>query len=248
MDLDKGVYYIRDRIKGRIYIGSSKNLKVRFKTHINTLLNETHHNSYLQNIANKYGTHILEFGIIEFNPEDLLEREKYWIQELKPELNIGVVGGGDNFTNHPEKERIRELHRKNLEKLRLEGRIGSVGFEDKNPNWKGGKSYKKICPSCNKYVIYPTSDRCKKCENGDRVGENNSFYGKTHSLDARKNMSESKKDKPNLKSRKKVYGDGVIYGSNAEAAKELGLSAGTITFRCNSKSIKWVDWYYLEKD
>ena len=200
----------------------------------------------MQNIANKYGTHILEVGIVEYCEEDLLGKEKFWIDRLNPELNIGSVGGGDNFSNHPDKDRIREVHRNNFKRMIEEGRICKPRYKEDNANWKGGVSGTNTCPQCGKEKRF-YSKRCADCNNNDRAGEKNNFYGKTHSqesIDKRRKTMEGWK---NIKCRKPVYAEGVVYESNTFAAKQLGLAQGTITFRCKSNSDRWKGWYYLDE-
>ena len=50
-----GIYCIKNLENGKIYIGKSVNIKNRWISHRNTLKNNKHDNSYLQNSWNKYG-------------------------------------------------------------------------------------------------------------------------------------------------------------------------------------------------
>lgn len=71
------------------YIGSSKNLCARLKEHYHDLKKNQHSNRFLQNVANKYGILAIKVDIIEFcEPKVRLEREKYWIDELKSDMNL----------------------------------------------------------------------------------------------------------------------------------------------------------------
>ena len=105
----KVIYQIKELKTNKIYIGSTLNYKNRQKRHISTLINNTHHNVYLQRLFNKHhDINLIEFMILEeFNSLDqqfLLERK--WITRLKPQLNIGSIGGGDNLSLNPNKENI----------------------------------------------------------------------------------------------------------------------------------------------
>lgn len=62
-----GVYAIKDKIKDRIYIGSSKNLYNRINEHKNALSNNKHSNPFLQNHVNKYGIDSLYVEVLETN-------------------------------------------------------------------------------------------------------------------------------------------------------------------------------------
>ena len=72
-----------------IYIGSSKNLYSRLREHKIDLLNGNHSNEFLQRVCNKYGIQNIRLDIVEFcNPDQRLIREKYWIDELKADMNM----------------------------------------------------------------------------------------------------------------------------------------------------------------
>lgn len=79
----KGVYKIANKISGKLYIGSTINLKNREQRHFKNLKDGTHHSKKLQNAYFKYGQEIFLFEIIEsydiVENELLLEREQYWI-------------------------------------------------------------------------------------------------------------------------------------------------------------------------
>ena len=75
-----GVYAIRNLMSGRMYIGKSVNITNRIYKHYNSLNNNGHYNTHLQNSWNKYGNNSFIWGIIEeYSPDKLDEMEKYWI-------------------------------------------------------------------------------------------------------------------------------------------------------------------------
>lgn len=78
----KGViYYIRNRINDKKYIGQTIDFKRRKWEHKNELFNNKHRNLELQQDFNKYGFENFEVVILEYcnNRKQLLERETYWI-------------------------------------------------------------------------------------------------------------------------------------------------------------------------
>lgn len=82
--MQSGIYQIKNKANGKVYIGSSKNLKRRFSQHKRQLNNNYHDNRHLQYSFNKYGQNNFEFHIIEItNLEEMLEREEFWINHLK---------------------------------------------------------------------------------------------------------------------------------------------------------------------
>lgn len=85
-----GIYAIRHIETGRLYIGSSKNIRIRIKTHFYDLRKNQHHCAYLQNAWNKYGDDAFEVEVLEQCELDrtvLLEREQHYLDTLKPEFN-----------------------------------------------------------------------------------------------------------------------------------------------------------------
>lgn len=78
-----GVYQIKNTVNGKLYIGSSKDINVRWKQHLNELNKNSHVNDHLQNAWNKYGKENFIFSIIELcNENNLREREQYYIDKF----------------------------------------------------------------------------------------------------------------------------------------------------------------------
>ena len=74
---------------GHVYVGSSKNLYARLIEHRRDLEKKEHSNDFLQKVANKYGINNIQVDIIEYcEPKDRIVREKYWIDELKSDMNF----------------------------------------------------------------------------------------------------------------------------------------------------------------
>ena len=59
-----GIYMIINKINNKIYIGQARNIKERWKNHINDLKNNKHYNKHLQGAWNKYGKDSFEFIIL----------------------------------------------------------------------------------------------------------------------------------------------------------------------------------------
>jgi len=120
---------------------------------------------------------------------------------------------------------------KQIIKKQLESRRSYIGEE--NPNWKGGISKKKC--ECGKEIL-PNSETCSQCRN--RSIENNPFFGKQHSEEAKKKMSDKRMGKkpPNMT---QVEIDNIIYDSLAEASRQTGIPSPTILWRMKSKNKKY---------
>lgn len=78
------IYAIENKINGKMYIGLSKNIRRRFKTHKNKLERGCHFNQHLQNAYNKYGKESFKFKVIEkrISVEKLGQKEKYYIDKF----------------------------------------------------------------------------------------------------------------------------------------------------------------------
>lgn len=82
-----GIYLIK--IGRKFYVGSSINIKHRLTTHKRRLLLSKHENIIMINSFNKYGKESCYFKVLEYcDTNILLEREKFYINLIKPKLNI----------------------------------------------------------------------------------------------------------------------------------------------------------------
>ena len=89
-----GIYQIRNLTNNKIYIGSARDLKARWRLHKTQLNSNSHHSSYLQNAYNKYEKDNFVFEILFTCSEDYLIRiEQYHINNYKPKYNICQVAG-----------------------------------------------------------------------------------------------------------------------------------------------------------
>lgn len=94
MTVTGGVYEIRNIVDGNIYIGSSSDIKARWRTHKRTLKLNKHHNPYLQRSWIKHGEDCFSFSVIEYcETELLILREQYYIDTLEPIYNNSKIAG-----------------------------------------------------------------------------------------------------------------------------------------------------------
>jgi group I intron endonuclease len=114
---NSGVYQIRNKVNGKLYIGSSVNLKRRKTAHFSELKRGIHHSGKLQNSYNKYGADSFVFEVILVcQPCDVLLYEQIILdfkQTVKNGYNVSPTAG--NTTGHkktPEQiEACRERQR-----------------------------------------------------------------------------------------------------------------------------------------
>lgn len=234
-----GIYKITNKINKKIYYGSSKNIKKRWTDHIGKLKKNKHANILLQRSWNKYGEINFSFEIVELcDIENLHIIEQKYLNK-NPDYNICFfAGGGDTFTNNPNKEKIRKkikdvMHNRYKTMSDDERKkIFSRSLEN-HPNWKGGIS-KKNCV-CGK-KIKGENNYCKDCyySNRDFSGSKNPFFGKTHSEEYRRASSESRKGKYIGGQNFVIEIDGIQYRSVRLAAKNLKVSSSLILRRLRS--------------
>lgn len=241
-----GIYRIRNVINDKCYYGSSKNIKKRWSKHKSQLKYNRHENILLQRAWNKYGEENFIFEIVELcNEIELLLVEQKYL-DMNPDYNIGkVANGGDNITNHPNRNNIineikstikkRNDSLTNEEKKEKWGRYGKD-----NPNWRGGVSI-KYCV-CGKQIA-PEHNYCMKCL--PRNGENNPFYNKHHSEETKYKLSEQRKKKYNGTQNIKFRIDNIEYMSLGDAHNKLGIPIPTILWRLKSKNPKFNNYKYV---
>ena len=237
-----GIYRIVNKVNDKCYYGSSKNIEKRWLRHRRELKNNIHINCLLQRAWNKYGENNFLFEIVEECVIDtILEVEQKYL-DLQPEYNIGVKSsGGDNITKNPNKNKIVKKMTESIKK-----RYDSMTDEERkekyskpmetNPNWKGGTSF-KYCECGVK--IMPINNSCLNCR--DKSGVNNPFFGKQHSEETKKKLSENRKGKkPTNMTQVKI--DNVVYESLSEASRQTGIPSPTILWRIKSKNKKYENY------
>lgn len=108
MEKISGIYMIKNKLNGKIYIGQSADIYSRWIKHKNFLKNNNHHNKHLQAAWNKYGEDTFEFSIVERCPCDKLDlAETHWIAHYSSYdngYNLDCGGSGIRGYKHTEEE------------------------------------------------------------------------------------------------------------------------------------------------
>lgn len=111
-----GIYMIKNKITKQIYIGQSRDIKARYRSHRSDLRNNKHSNEHLQNSWNKYRESNFIFRIIEKTKEECLnERERFWIKHYdsnNKELGFNKDNGGNQnkILSDETRKRISQNH------------------------------------------------------------------------------------------------------------------------------------------
>jgi len=266
--MESGIYYIKNLKNGKLYIGSAKNFKKRWKQHISDLKNNKHCNIILQRSfnKNKKDLSLYEFDIIEkcvYIKNTITKRENFYIKlydakNKKYGYNIADATFGDVISNHPNKKNIslrisNTLKRKinaltESERRKKYGRVGAL-----NGRWKNNIKTKK-CPICNNtFRLHKTwcSQKCwvvhlNKNVDSLRCAENNPFYNKRHSKETIKKLSETAKNRGYKGSQNIPFMIGNLkFKSLGEANKKMNIHTTTICYRLKSKNKKFSDYYYI---
>ncbi len=162
--------------------------------------------------------------------------KQYWdslSEEERKERSDKIKGENNGMYGKPGPWKGKKLPEEMIKK-QLESRRSYEG--ERNPNWRGGVSF-KYCECGVK--IKPVNETCINCR--DKSGVNNPFFGKKHSEETKKKISENRKGKKPT-NMKKVRIDDVIYESLAEASRQTSIPSPTILWRINSKNKKYENY------
>ena len=86
-----GIYKVTNNINGKVYIGQSDQIEMRWKRHRYRSLNNNgdDYNCIFYKAIRKYGLENFTFEVIEeCNKEELNEKEKYWIKQYNSFLGL----------------------------------------------------------------------------------------------------------------------------------------------------------------
>ena len=119
MNTISGVYKITNTVTGDFYIGSSKNVKSRWKDHKKPSIWKRYPNNPMYQDMQKYGVDKFEFQILaEVEEGKLKETEQEFIEKLKPAYNNRNANGWDierkkeSKKKYQKSDKYKESHRK----------------------------------------------------------------------------------------------------------------------------------------
>jgi|688.fasta_scaffold329279_1 group I intron endonuclease len=185
-----GIYKIINKVDGKYYVGRSKNMHKRWKTHMRDLLYNRHSNIHLQRAWNKYGYDNFEFIVVEYvdNIDSLLiNMEEKYINTFIEDRNRGIDNcynisetsyGGPSILNNQFRKGIphNEIDKQKISKGLLgntntKGKPISKSHREKiiinslkkkdNPSYNH-KIYKFYNKYTNEYFTGNLYDLCKK--------------------------------------------------------------------------------------
>lgn len=244
---DESVCYRIDVVgTGKFYIGSTCDFLQRMAAHKSALKASNRANPNLQLLHN--AGYEMVFSILSTGTrEEMYEFEQECIELNKdnPDLlnvNLRAIGGLD-VSRHPDQELVR--FNKSLAVL-----------AEKNPMW--GKTHSeaakaKIAEAAKgntRWLGKTHTEESKQkisAHASTRTGSKNSFFGKTHSEEFKRALGDSKRGTKPTNSNI-IMVDGVEYLSQADAAKALGVSQGTINFRIKSNNPLFAGYVVVKRE
>lgn len=258
------VYFIDNLDNGKFYVGHTEDPVKRERAHLEQLRNGVHHNFLLQEDYDAGDE--LEFT---YFPADNLSHA----QEMEDSLVISFMSTGllynigygkgtkDNLTYHPKRDLIiakmvRTL-RETLDRLGPEA-VRRMHSQPGNRNGMYGRTHSpevrellsminrgRESPMKGKRLSTERRERLSEIASG-RLGEKNSFYGKTHSEETKAVLREKNKGKlpPNTEP---VEINGIQYISATSASRILGIHVTTILHRIKSPNPKFVNYRFTKR-
>lgn len=179
-----GIYEIRNKSNGKVYIGSSIKIEQRWGEHRRSLTAGTHGNGHLKSAWLKYGADSFSFSVIEYVPDILMliVREQYWIDARD-------ASGNNGYNINP--TAASQLGKKHSEQGRRNMALAQTGRKHSNETRAlmsiAQKSLNKTLSEEQRSVI------------------SHAQTGRSHSQETRKKMSASRMGlRPSEETRKKL--------------------------------------------
>lgn len=236
MKTQGGVYKITCAVDGRLYIGSSFCISVRWKEHRYQLGLGVHRSRHLQRAWNKYGADAFTFEVLQYEGDrDRREAlEQHFLDTLQPfgakgfnsAREVGTTRGIKATDEQRRKKSEAQKGRRHSEASKELQRLGKLGVL--NPQF--GK---------------PMTEKQKAALH--RSGEAHPWFGREHSAETRRRLSEQRQ-LPIWQ----IGPDGTpikLWAWAGEASAALGLKGTASLFRsCRDRWRKAAGFYWRYPD
>ncbi|KAG0890038.1 hypothetical protein G6F15_000134 (mitochondrion) [Rhizopus arrhizus] len=237
-----GIYLLHNLVNGKQYVGSSIDLKRRLYSYYSP--SKLIDNRYISNSIMKYGHNNFTVLILELVKEsdhiktDLLNREQYYIDLLKPVLNLNPTAGSSLGFKHSDETKALLVSLRTGKSLSEETKqlLSELFSGELNPFWGKTHNFDTLTRMKLSKIgeLNPMYGREKSPEfieqmHKDKYGSNNPMWGKTHSEDTLNKI------------RKSVYVYDALtmelikeYNSSVTAKKDLKMGYDTLKKYLNS--------------
>lgn len=181
-----GIYKITCSINGKVYVGSAVNIRQRWSGHISDLRNNKNRCKKLQNAWNAHGEAAFQFSVLELveQKERLIEREQFWIDELK------VVQNGYNIAPKAGSTIGYKASEETRKKLSLAG-MGRKPSEETRRKLSDALRGRKMPPHMS--AILSKTHKGKKISDAHKEAVRRASTGRIASDATRAKLSESMK-------------------------------------------------------
>lgn len=133
-DKKSGIYCLLNKVNSKIYVGRSKDLKRRAYVYMSPSYYKNREFTLLKRSIIKYGLINFSFIILEYTTQNDLvymrQREQYWINLLKPELNL-ILKADSNATS----DLLSKGHKHTIETKEYLRKIALMRVKDHNPGF-----------------------------------------------------------------------------------------------------------------
>lgn len=220
-----GIYIIKNKITGKLYIGSSVNLYCRINAHISKLNTNKHTSPYLQHSVNKHGLENFEVSIYEvfddISEKELRIKEGRLIREFK--TYSPKYGYNSDIDDEDGKRRHSERARNAIRKSRA--LVPIIGY---NVETGAIKMYDapRFCPARD------SAQLIERIKSGTVLNGCYWFYDKDFTLGLLKQrFTKDTKRNNNVSTEVLDLETGIFYETQKEVAAAFNISRGAFRER-----------------
>jgi len=214
-----GIYLWENKINGKIYIGSSIDLKRRLTTYYNLNHLTKNPTRYINNALLKDGHSTFSLYILEYcsDIKDLINREQYYFDLLNPTYNICKTAGSTLGRLHADESKEK------ISKSKL-----NTNISDDNHFY--GKIHSK---EAREKMAKSKLSTVLSEEVKEKISANMS--GRKFTEEHKINLSLSKKNQKRISVLNIKTNETTVYSSISQAEKSLGLPKDSIRVNLKSK-------------
>jgi len=123
-----GIYKLYFDNDNRFYIGSTNDLQERLQAHVRAIYKQKHFNIYFQRLCLKLGIENLKYEILAKCPQEyLLKMEQWFVNKLKPELNLAEIVGRPP-ANRKRGYKMSEEAKQNISKAKIGQKVNRSNY------------------------------------------------------------------------------------------------------------------------
>lgn len=217
-----GIYQIKNISTGKVYVGSTDCLKRRIREHKYFLSKGKHDNRYLQFAWNKYGSDGFDFSVLEYcSVDDLLPTEQKWLDALctiGSDYNINPTAGSCRGMVHTEEAKAK------MSASRMGKANGFYGrkHSDETLEYLRSINIGKEGANKGKPMSLEAKKKSSASKKGKKMGEDNPFFGRTHSDETKEKMRRARIGKSPWNKGVKMSSESV----EKNRQSQIGLQAG----------------------